>query len=111
MCFSGSKSRAHKNPVWAEEDSWQKVVICIVADGRRHLNPAILKVLAAMGCWQEGVAKNQVNGKAVQAHIFEVNINKPAFNGHSFSFTPDAKITRSNVACRHHIVLDPGISG
>ncbi|KAI8604976.1 chitin synthase-domain-containing protein [Dissophora ornata] len=71
MCFSGSKSRAHKNPVWGEEDSWQKVVICIVADGRRHLNPAILKVLAAMGCWQEGVAKNQVNGKAVQAHIFE----------------------------------------
>ncbi|KAI7818429.1 chitin synthase-domain-containing protein [Gamsiella multidivaricata] len=71
MCLSTSKSRAHKNPVWMEEDSWQKVVICIVADGRRHLNPIILKVLAAMGCWQEGVAKNQVNGKAVQAHIFE----------------------------------------
>ncbi|ORZ26960.1 chitin synthase-domain-containing protein [Lobosporangium transversale] len=71
MCLSVSKSRSHKNPVWAEEDSWQKVVICIVADGRRNLNPLILKVLAAMGCWQEGVAKNQVNGKAVEAHIFE----------------------------------------
>ncbi|KAG0302402.1 Chitin synthase, class 2 [Dissophora globulifera] len=71
MCLTGSKSRAHKHPVWAEEDSWQKVVICIVADGRRHMNPMILKVLAAMGCWQEGVAKNQVNGKAVQAHVFE----------------------------------------
>ncbi|KAF9188464.1 Chitin synthase, class 2 [Haplosporangium sp. Z 11] len=71
MCSATSKSRAHKNPVWASEDSWKKVVICIVADGRRHLNPLILKVLASMGCWQEGVAKNQVNGKAVQAHIFE----------------------------------------
>ncbi|KAG0200523.1 Chitin synthase, class 2 [Mortierella sp. GBA30] len=71
MCSPISKSRSHKNPVWAEEDSWKKVVICIVADGRRNLNPVILKVLAAMGCWQEGVAKNQVNGSAVQAHIFE----------------------------------------
>ncbi|KAG0214021.1 Chitin synthase, class 2 [Mortierella sp. NVP41] len=71
MCGSDSKSRAHKNPVWSEEDSWKKVVICIVADGRRNLNPMILKVLASMGCWQEGVAKNQVNGHAVQAHIFE----------------------------------------
>ncbi|KAG0057528.1 Chitin synthase, class 2 [Gryganskiella cystojenkinii] len=71
MCSPASKSKAHKNPVWAEKDSWKKVVICIVADGRRNLNPAILKVLASMGCWQEGVAKNQVNGHAVQAHIFE----------------------------------------
>ncbi|KAF9385244.1 Chitin synthase, class 2 [Podila verticillata] len=71
MCLAGSKSRAHRNPVWAEEDSWKKVVICVVADGRRNLNPLILRVLATMGCWQEGVAKNQVNGHAVQAHIFE----------------------------------------
>lgn len=71
MCAPESKSKSHKNPIWSEEDSWKKVVICIVADGRRNLNPAILKVLASMGCWQEGVAKNQVNGNAVQAHIFE----------------------------------------
>ncbi|KAI8361381.1 chitin synthase-domain-containing protein [Mortierella sp. GBAus27b] len=71
MCSQASKSSSHRHPVWAEEDSWQKIVVCIVADGRKHLNPTILKVLAAMGCWQEGVAKNQVNGKAVQAHLFE----------------------------------------
>jgi len=76
MCSPLSKSKAHRNTVWAEEDSWKKVVICIVADGRRHLNPIILKVLASMGCWQEGVAKNQVNGNAVQAHIFEVKRKK-----------------------------------
>ncbi|KAF9130737.1 Chitin synthase, class 2 [Mortierella sp. 14UC] len=71
MCAPDSKSKYHRNPIWAEEDSWKKIVICIVADGRRNLNPSILKVLASMGCWQEGVAKNQVNGHAVQAHIFE----------------------------------------
>ncbi|KAF9582563.1 Chitin synthase, class 2 [Lunasporangiospora selenospora] len=72
MCDPSSKSRLHKNPVWSSEDSWKKIVICIVADGRRNLNPMIFKVLASMGCWQEGVAKNQVNGKAVEAHIFEI---------------------------------------
>ncbi|KAF9204887.1 Chitin synthase, class 2 [Haplosporangium sp. Z 27] len=71
MCLPNSKSSSHKHPVWAEEDSWQKIVICIVADGRRHLHPTILKVLASMGCWQEGVAKNHIHGDAVQAHIFE----------------------------------------
>ncbi|KAF9970998.1 Chitin synthase, class 2 [Actinomortierella ambigua] len=71
MCLPASKTRAHKNPIWAEPDSWKKIVICIVADGRRVLHPMIFRVLAAMGCWQEGVAKNQVNGKDVQAHIFE----------------------------------------
>ncbi|KAF9167103.1 Chitin synthase, class 2 [Actinomortierella ambigua] len=71
MCLPESKTRAHKNPVWAESDSWKKIVICIVADGRRVLHPMIFRVLATMGCWQEGVAKNQVNGKDVQAHIFE----------------------------------------
>ena len=28
-------------------------------------------MLAAMGVYQDGVAKNAVNGKPVQAHIFE----------------------------------------
>ncbi|KAG0338915.1 Chitin synthase, class 2 [Podila humilis] len=71
MCWTGSKSRAHRDPTWGAKDSWEKIVICVVADGRKNLDPLILRVLATMGCWQEGVAKNQVNGNAVQAHIFE----------------------------------------
>jgi Chitin synthase/Chitin synthase N-terminal len=63
---SRSKSR-----VWGE-DGWQKVVVCIVADGRREIHPRVLDVLAAMGVYQDGIAKNVVNGKEVKAHIYEV---------------------------------------
>jgi hypothetical protein len=63
---SRSKSR-----VWGK-DGWQKVVVCIVADGRREIHPRVLDVLAAMGVYQDGIAKNLVNGKEVKAHIYEV---------------------------------------
>lgn len=54
-------------------DSWKKVVVCIVSDGRSKINPKTLNVLAAMGVYQDGVAKNIVNDKAVTAHIYEVS--------------------------------------
>jgi Chitin synthase/Chitin synthase N-terminal len=63
---SRSKSR-----VWGKE-GWQKVVVCVVADGRREIHPRVLDVLAAMGVYQDGIAKNLVNGKEVKAHIYEV---------------------------------------
>ncbi|KAG0290118.1 Chitin synthase, class 1 [Dissophora globulifera] len=52
-------------------DSWKKVVVCIVSDGRSKINPKTLNVLAAMGVYQDGVAKNIVNDKPVTAHIYE----------------------------------------
>ncbi|KAF9928600.1 Chitin synthase, class 1 [Linnemannia zychae] len=52
-------------------DAWKKVVVCIVSDGRTKINPKTLNVLAAMGVYQDGVAKNIVNDKAVTAHIYE----------------------------------------
>lgn len=39
--------------------------MCIVADGRLKINHRTRSVLAALGVYQEGVAKNVVNGKAV----------------------------------------------
>jgi hypothetical protein len=63
-----SRSRSR---VWGK-DGWQKVVVCIVADGRRDIHPRVLDVLAAMGVYQDGIAKNLVNGKEVKAHIYEV---------------------------------------
>ena len=36
-----------------------------------RINARTLAVLAAMGVYQDGVAKNAVNGKPVSAHIFE----------------------------------------
>lgn len=52
-------------------DGWKKVVVCIVSDGRKKINPRVLTVLGIMGCYQDGIMKNTVNGKEVAAHIFE----------------------------------------
>ncbi|KAG0168032.1 Chitin synthase, class 1 [Apophysomyces sp. BC1034] len=59
-----------RSKVWGK-DGWQKVVVCIVSDGRTKIHPRTLSVLAAMGVYQEGVAKNIVEGKPVAAHIYE----------------------------------------
>lgn len=63
-----SRSRSH---TWGE-GGWQKVVVCIVSDGRTKIHPRTLSVLAALGVYQDGVAKNIVEGKPVTAHIYEV---------------------------------------
>lgn len=34
-------------------DSWKKVVVCIVADGRKVVDPRVLKVLQLMGVYAE----------------------------------------------------------
>ncbi|KAH7376618.1 chitin synthase A [Plectosphaerella cucumerina] len=62
---SRSKSRT-----WGE-NGWQKIVVCIVSDGREKIHPRTLDALAAMGVYQDGIAKNYVNQKAVQAHVYE----------------------------------------
>ncbi|OLL25808.1 Chitin synthase 2, partial [Neolecta irregularis DAH-3] len=62
---SRSKSR-----VWGKQ-GWKKIVVCIVADGRRKVHPRVLDVLAAMGVYQDGIAKNLVNGREVKAHLYE----------------------------------------
>ncbi|KAF9996026.1 Chitin synthase, class 2, partial [Modicella reniformis] len=59
-----------KSKTWGK-DGWQKVVVCVVADGRKKCHPRVLQVLAAMGAYQEGIAKDTVAGKPVTAHIFE----------------------------------------
>ncbi|PWN89514.1 hypothetical protein FA10DRAFT_268056 [Acaromyces ingoldii] len=60
----------HKSRTWGPE-GWRKVVVAIIADGRKKIHPRVLDVLASLGIYQEGVAKNSVNGKAVEAHIYE----------------------------------------
>ncbi|KAI7853316.1 chitin synthase 2 [Circinella umbellata] len=52
-------------------ESWKKVVVSIVADGRKIINKRVLTVLAAMGIYQAGVAKNVVDDKPVEAHLYE----------------------------------------
>ena len=60
----------NKSRTWGA-DGWQKIVVCVVSDGREKIHPRTLDALAAMGVYQHGIAKNFVNQKAVQAHVYE----------------------------------------
>ncbi|MDI1485503.1 MAG: hypothetical protein OHK93_000641 [Ramalina farinacea] len=55
---------------WGKE-AWKKIVVCVVSDGRAKINPRTRAVLAGLGVFQEGIAKQQVSGKDVTAHIYE----------------------------------------
>ncbi|KAK5658209.1 hypothetical protein OQA88_2184 [Cercophora sp. LCS_1] len=60
----------NKSRTWGEM-GWQKIVVCVVSDGREKIHPRTLDALAAMGVYQHGIAKNYVNQKAVQSHVYE----------------------------------------
>ncbi|KAI9805676.1 MAG: Chitin synthase, class 1 [Piccolia ochrophora] len=55
---------------WGNE-AWKKIVVCIVSDGRAKINHRTRAVLAGLGVYQDGIAKQQVNGKDVTAHVYE----------------------------------------
>jgi chitin synthase len=59
-----------KSRTWGK-DGWQKIVVCIITDGRQKVNPRTLNALAALGVYQDGIAKNVVNQKPVTAHVYE----------------------------------------
>ncbi|KAI0698106.1 glycosyltransferase family 2 protein [Cytidiella melzeri] len=72
-----------RSKTWGKE-GWKKVVVCIVSDGRGKINSRTLSVIATMGAYQDGVAKNVVAGKPVTAHIYEYTTQ--------ISVTPSMKI-------------------
>ncbi|KAF7982169.1 hypothetical protein HWV62_29939 [Athelia sp. TMB] len=72
-----------RSKTWGKE-GWKKVVVCIVSDGRSKINARTLSVIATMGAYQDGIAKNVVNGKPVAAHIYEYTTQ--------ISVTPSMKI-------------------
>lgn len=45
-----------RSKTWGKE-GWKKVVVCIVSDGRSKINSRTLSVIAAMGAYQDGIAK------------------------------------------------------
>ena len=55
---------------WGKE-AWKKIVVCVVSDGRGKINHRTKAVLAGLGVYQDGIAKQQVSGKDVTAHIYE----------------------------------------
>ncbi|KAJ6586867.1 chitin synthase [Mycena vulgaris] len=53
-------------------DAWKKVVVCIVADGRKNVHPRVLDCLTLLGVYQPGGPMlNSINKKDVTAHLFE----------------------------------------
>ena len=59
-----------ESKTWGK-DAWKKIVVCVVSDGRSKINPRSRALMAGLGVFQEGIAKQQVNGKDVTAHIYE----------------------------------------
>jgi chitin synthase len=45
--------------------------VCIVADGRKQVDPRVLDCLAALGVYQEGAMTSSVKDRPVTAHCFE----------------------------------------
>ncbi|KAF7976842.1 hypothetical protein HWV62_5542 [Athelia sp. TMB] len=63
---------SRKNSQTWGPDAWKKVVVCIVADGRKKTNARVLDCLTLLGVYQPGGhMKNMVNNRAVTAHLFE----------------------------------------
>ncbi|EMD37704.1 glycosyltransferase family 2 protein [Gelatoporia subvermispora B] len=66
------------------QDAWKKVVVCIVADGRKKIHPRVLDCLTLLGVYQPGdYMKNLINNKRVTAHLFEYTT--------SFALDPNLK--------------------
>lgn len=52
-------------------DAWKKVVVCIVSDGRSKIHERSLALMSALGCYQDGFAKDEINDKKVVTHVYE----------------------------------------
>ena len=70
--------------IWGP-DAWKKVVVCIVSDGRLKINEKALALISSLGCYQDGFAKDEINGKKVGMHVYEhttmMNITDVTENG------------------------------
>ncbi|RIA92349.1 glycosyltransferase family 2 protein [Glomus cerebriforme] len=72
---SAIKNVAHlctrdRSKTWGK-DGWKKIVVVVVADGRNKINKRVLKVLGAMGVYQDGIMQDDVAGNPVTGHLFE----------------------------------------
>lgn len=64
-----------RSRTWGHK-GWQRIVVCVVSDGRNKINQRTLSLLATLGVYQDGVAKNMVGDKEVTAHIYEVRTKR-----------------------------------
>ncbi|CAG7924860.1 unnamed protein product [Penicillium olsonii] len=66
--------------------AWQKIVVCLVFDGIDPCDKNTLDVLATIGVFQDGVMKQDVDGRETVAHIFEYTTQ--------LSITPKQELVR-----------------
>lgn len=69
--FDNIKNLTNRNDSKWGEDSWKKIVVCIISDGRVDLNKRSQELLTALGAYQDGYAKSKINDKSVKSHIYE----------------------------------------
>lgn len=55
---------------WGPE-SWKKITVCVVADGRTKIHERSKALMARLGVYQEGFSKNFVGNQKVEAHVYE----------------------------------------
>jgi len=51
---------------------WQRITVALIVDGLPAMDKSVLDILATVGIYQDGVMKNDVDGKPTVAHVFEV---------------------------------------
>ncbi|CCA69341.1 related to chitin synthase [Serendipita indica DSM 11827] len=50
---------------------WQRITVALIVDGLKVMDKTVLDILATIGVYQDGIMKQQVDGKDTVAHIFE----------------------------------------
>lgn len=73
------------------KNSWQKIVVVIISDGKNKINEKAKSLLTLLGVFQEGIMQEYVNDDKVNAHLFEYSttfgIGKFDYNRTKHSFT------------------------
>ncbi|KAK7057241.1 chitin synthase-domain-containing protein [Favolaschia claudopus] len=78
-------------------DAWKKVVVCIVADGRKKVHPRVLDCLTLLGVYQPGGPMiNSINKKDVTAHLFEYTTSFAIDSNLKFKY-PDKGIVPTQI--------------
>ncbi|TGO44890.1 hypothetical protein BOTNAR_0726g00030 [Botryotinia narcissicola] len=76
-----------KSRFWTQGSvAWEKIVVCLVFDGFEKVDAGVLDLLTTVGVYQDGVRKQDVDGKETTAHVFEFTTQ--------LSITPDLQLAR-----------------
>lgn len=69
--FKNIKYMVKKRSETWDANSWKKIVVVIVSDGRAKINPRSKALLTLLGVFQEDIMQEKVNDENVNAHLFE----------------------------------------